>query len=240
MHFWNQFPDTLKPDPKLHVDVLSSYQMYQLASITDLYTAINNTKAKILDSRIGSKLIRGYFSEEDINQSELMMLGDIQWRVNPPTVTSFLWHRLLLFPSRKSLNIKTHKQIDDKATPQVDKSILDYGFVTTRPSVIAYSPLLNSTQGFDGRRLPSLQREALLKYVAFTVGLDDMSMGKIFEVRERLLYLLSEISRVKFKTDSETIFKKLANKLSYCHRKTTDSPRCMLHKKTLGHGKATS
>ena len=237
----DRFLDTLKSAPELHVDALNSYRMYQLASMTALYITVKTTEEKILDPRIVSKLSRGFFSEEDIKRTEVMMLGALQWRVNPPTATSFLRHLLLLLPACKTVDIKTRKQIDDKATHQVEKSILDYGFVTTRPSVIAYAALLNSTQGVDGRSLPSSERAAFLKDMAFTVGLDDMSLNEIAEVRERLLVLLSESSCVKFKTDSETICQKSAKKQSYCHSEPTDSPRCVLHKKkALGHGKATN
>ena len=236
----DRFLDTLLATPNSHMEALNSRETYELASMTALYIIVKINETEILDPRILSDFSMGDFSEEDIKRTEAAMLTALRWRVNPPTAISFLRHLLALLPTSENVDAGTIRAIYEMATHQVEKSILDYRLVTTRPSVIAYAAILNSIQGIDRQSFPSSDCVPFMKDVALTVGLGDMPRSKITEVRERLLDLLSKSTCIMSKADSESPCQKITKGLLYCRRLATHSPICTLYKKTpYGYSKDT-
>ena len=216
----DRFLDTQKKNPEPVKDVLSCRRMYQLVSMTALYTAVKITEFQILDPRLLSSISKGNYSEEDIEKTESSMLRALQWRVNPPTATSFLRHLIALLPVGESVDAETRNKIFENATHQVEASVLEYELMTTRPSVVAYAALLNSMKGIGGQRIPPPEWVSFLDNVAVILDFDDKSKSEVIEIRERLLGILFESSNFVSKPGKE--------KLRHCHSSSPHSPRCVL------------
>ena len=217
---WIAFLTPKKKNPEPVKDVLSCRRMYQLVSMTALYTAVKITEFQILDPRLLSSISKGNYSEEDIEKTESSMLRALQWRVNPPTATSFLRHLIALLPVGESVDAETRNKIFENATHQVEASVLEYELMTTRPSVVAYAALLNSMKGIGGQRIPPPEWVSFLDNVAVILDFDDKSKSEVIEIRERLLGILFESSNFVSKPGKE--------KLRHCHSSSPHSPRCVL------------
>ena len=117
--------------------------IFQLASMTCLYTAIKVHESEALQPKTIVQLSRGIFSVKEIEEMEVKILFAIKWRTSPPTALAFVQHFLKAVP-HGSLNGGDHKVIFELAKIQTELTLSDYSYVCKNASSIAYAALANS------------------------------------------------------------------------------------------------
>jgi lipoyl(octanoyl) transferase len=134
-----------------HLDrYLGSYEgtvdknLFQLLAMTCLYMSIklNEYKHLIIPGSRSSmdtilQLSRGFFTLEEMEKMEFDVLNVLGWHVHPPTPQVFVKHFLFF------LGIEQH-EIHDLSQFMVELSIMDYFFVSYKPSEVALASLLNA------------------------------------------------------------------------------------------------
>jgi len=141
---------------------LQDRNIYQLASMTTLYTAIKIHERQAMNPQLVSMLSQGTYTPEQIEQMEATILSALEWRMNPPTILSFAREYLELIPS-EALSETERKAASEIAVVQAEAAVADYKLITTPASLIAYCTVMNSLEsmGIDLK---------LLKYVEIVLG----------------------------------------------------------------------
>lgn len=83
------------------------------------------------------QLSRGVFTLQEMEQMESNVLQQLRWHVHPPTPQIFIKH-FLIFLSVEDVELHDHAQF------MIELSVMDYFFVSYKPSEIAIAALLNS------------------------------------------------------------------------------------------------
>jgi hypothetical protein len=134
------------------VPALERGQTYLLAAVTCFYTAAKAHETKVTDpepqmiSPCMFHLIRGH----DIVEMESIILPALQYRVHPPTPTSFV--RLYLNVLTATMMIPSlmdplyNRTVLEASTRQIKEAMSLHQFVTVPASVIGYCCLMNSLE----------------------------------------------------------------------------------------------
>jgi hypothetical protein len=123
--------------------ILRDRNEFQLAVMAALYTAIKIHQAEAVSSKSISALSKGRYGQDDIEAMEARMIFALRWRMNPVTVSAFVRSFIDQIPQVAGIDTKTLYRL---AKIQTDAAVRDYAFVTIRPSVIAYSAILNAVE----------------------------------------------------------------------------------------------
>jgi hypothetical protein len=70
--------------------ILLDHDLFQLAAMTALYSAVKIHKHKAMDPNLVFTWSRGAHSPQVVKAMEQQMLNAIQWRVNPPMAMLFV------------------------------------------------------------------------------------------------------------------------------------------------------
>jgi hypothetical protein len=119
--------------------------VYQLASMAALYTAIKIHEPNAMDPKSVARLSRGAFSPQEIEKMEAKLLHALKWRVNPPTTLSFVRKLLSLIPEQV-LHRDLRGAVFDLTRCQTEFSISTYQLVPVAASTVAYSALMISLE----------------------------------------------------------------------------------------------
>lgn len=160
---------------------LADRNIYQLASMTSLYSAIKVHERQAMNPQLVSMLSQGTYTPEQIEEMETTILAALQWRMNPPTILSFVRAYLELIPS-DVISEAERKTAFEISVVQAETAVSDYKFIATPSSLIAYCTVVNSLEsmGVDLK---------LLKYVEIMVGQAisiDCSMNNVTDVQRYL------------------------------------------------------
>jgi hypothetical protein len=117
--------------------------VYQLASMTALYTSVKINEPRAMDPKLISLLSHGVFSCHAIEKMEIEILHAVKWRVNPPTSLAFIRELLDLIPEQV-LRKEMRQTAMDLSELQTGLVVANHPFVATRASTVAYSALMNS------------------------------------------------------------------------------------------------
>lgn len=153
--------------------------MFQLLAMTCLYLSIklNEYKHLLIPGSKSSmdtilRLSRGFFTLEQMERMEYDILQRLQWHVHPPTPQIMVKH-LLFF-----LSVEEH-EVHDLAQFMVELSVMDYFFVSYKPSEVAIAALMNAME----RLFP--HSTAYLNF-PFQNDLLDVCSPNVLACRERL------------------------------------------------------
>lgn len=123
---------------------LEDQMMYQLATITCLYIAMKFHESVSLDVTFFTKMSNGYYSKNQIFETEVIILFALQWKMNPPTVAVFVRHILQLLP-KSSMPNDLRQKVYESAQYQAEVATLDYTVsVLNRPSAVAMAIVMNA------------------------------------------------------------------------------------------------
>ncbi len=117
--------------------------LYQLASMTALYTAVKIHEAEAMDPQLVSKLSRGAYSASEIEEMERLLLQGLKWRVNPPTTMSFVRELMNLIP-HETLELETRNTLMDITKYQIELTVGQEELFKIPPSLIALAALRNT------------------------------------------------------------------------------------------------
>mmetsp|Transcript_7453 Transcript_7453/g.8521 ORF Transcript_7453/g.8521 Transcript_7453/m.8521 type:complete len:462 (-) Transcript_7453:237-1622(-) len=158
--------------------------LFQLLAMTCLYLSIklNEYKHLLIPGSKSSmdtilQLSRGFFTLEEMEKMEYDILQRLRWHVHPPTAQIFMKHFLFFLSGEE-------KELDDLAQFMIELSVMDYFFVSYKPSEIALAALLNSMD-----RLGSQTRQI---HFPFNCNFVDMHSPAVRACRERLSLIYAQ------------------------------------------------
>jgi len=126
---------------------------FQLVTMSCLYLAMKAKGENRVPIEYMVQLSRGTMDKCQLEGMEMQLLTKLAWMVNPPTAFDFAEHYLhLLRPSYRNgcvqmtalLNSSKMKALVDQTAFLVELSVLDYYFVSFRPSTVALAALFNA------------------------------------------------------------------------------------------------
>eukprot|EP00545_Synedropsis_sp_CCMP1620_P001511 CAMPEP_0119014584 /NCGR_PEP_ID=MMETSP1176-20130426/9993_1 /TAXON_ID=265551 /ORGANISM="Synedropsis recta cf, Strain CCMP1620" /LENGTH=303 /DNA_ID=CAMNT_0006967787 /DNA_START=89 /DNA_END=1000 /DNA_ORIENTATION=- len=159
--------------------VLENRKIFQLCTMTCLYTAIKTHEPEAMDPQVISGLSRGAYSAKQVEAMERRILGAIKWRMNPPTSLSFVRSFISLMPG-VGMGKDLRKSAFEMAKYQAELAVEEYSFVNVNSSMIAFAALANALQSVDAER-----KDEYFKRVSCAAGIDTTSKAFI-ECRQSL------------------------------------------------------
>ena len=157
--------------------------LFQLLAMTCLYLSIklNEYKHLLIPGSKSSmdtilQLSRGFFTLKEMEKMEYEVLQRLRWHVHPPTAQLFVKHFLFF------LSCEEH-ELHDLAQFMIELSVMDYFFVSYKPSEIAMAALLNSME-----RLGRNNASRIFHITRFI----DINSPAILACRERLSLIYAQ------------------------------------------------
>ena len=145
--------------------VLFDRERYQLVVMSSLYLQAKIHQSQALNPSSISKLSRGKFTKDDIEQMEYEILTTLQWNINPPTSNDYVYeilNHLLNDDDNDNDNDnddddddddddeKTTTRIIELVNCQIDEAICDYELSCLyRPSHVALAAILNALESLN-------------------------------------------------------------------------------------------
>lgn len=127
---------------------------FQLLAMTCLYLSIklNEYKHLLIPGSKSSmdtilQLSRGFFTLKEMENMEFEVLQRLQWYVHPPSAQLFVKHFLFIISVEE-------QELHDLAQFMIELSVMDYFFVSYKPSEIAIAALLNAMDRLGKKNLP--------------------------------------------------------------------------------------
>lgn len=150
-------------------DYLLDQYDFQLASITCLYIAIKVHEPMELGMKTICELSRGKYVVAQISRMEKEILISLQWKVNPPTIESFVQHYLMLLPS--SLPAPVRGLLLDATQYLSELSTVDYDlFISYKPSVIGLAVVEYALKKIDNAQFSSSLKNKFIKNLRVVSG----------------------------------------------------------------------
>lgn len=159
-------------------------QIYQLAAMSCLYTAVKIHEPEAMNPQLVSNLSRGTYSPKQIEEMEANILQALDWRMNPPTALSFV--RLMMDMVASDVLSKNVRQtIYDLSKYQTELAVNEHAFLTIKPSIVAYCALMNA---FESLSMDKVTVDSVGQVLADAVGLDLYDGDSTIELVTSWLY----------------------------------------------------
>jgi hypothetical protein len=161
--------------------------LFKLASMTTLFMAAKMFNTKQISINCLVELSRGEFDMSHLAEMERIILKALDWRVNPPTVQSFIGYLLVFLPLH---NKRLARSIRQRATFFAELCCYDYRFVNQDRSLIAVSCILNALEDTDNDDVDVSRyvREDFLETIRSKLSLEfegkemETSQGRLFHL----------------------------------------------------------
>lgn len=135
-------------------EALQNRSTYQLASMTCMYMAIKIHERQAMSPDVVSQLSQGVYSPLQIEQMETKILTALDWRMNPPTVTSFSRALLLL----AGISSREYEVAMELARLQSEVATSAYHLMATPPSIVALAISCNALESLGSIKRSNLRR----------------------------------------------------------------------------------
>jgi hypothetical protein len=167
--------------------------MYQLAAMTALYSAIKLNEPEAMPPTLVANLSQGLFRKEQVEAMEVAMLNAIRWRVNPPTAIAFIHQFLDLLIHGADHHLlgvcisdEARSSVIELSEFQTEVAVRDADFIHVQASTVALASLLNSFDRMHMDRCRQSHIQAVLSEAA-NIHIDDSHESSPFlDVRTRL------------------------------------------------------
>lgn len=123
-----------------------SREMFQLYSITLLYTSIKLYSSKTLSVDDMTKICGGIYDKKDIESAEMHMLEALDWKLWPPLASSFVQDLIVLIPECSSVQ---RQRIYQRSLDVIDLAMADSSLVGKRQSNIAVASVIAAAMQGD-------------------------------------------------------------------------------------------
>jgi hypothetical protein len=169
--------------------------VFKLASITTLLMATKIFNAKQISINCLIELSRGQFDMSHLAEMERIILKALDWRVNPPTVQSFIGYLLAFLPLHDE---RLARSIRQRAIFFAELCCYDYRLVTQDRSLIAVSCIVNALEDTDDDDVDVSRelRQDFLETIRSKLSLE-FEGDEMETTRGRLLYLYTCSAQVK-------------------------------------------
>mmetsp|Transcript_29075 Transcript_29075/g.45181 ORF Transcript_29075/g.45181 Transcript_29075/m.45181 type:complete len:356 (-) Transcript_29075:436-1503(-) len=118
---------------------------FQLAAVTTINLAIKLYEHNKMDHRTLVSLCRGKFQLEDIVRMEMVIMRELNFYLHPPTPIAFCSLFLSLFPENFA-PYDVMVDVGEVTNFLTELAVLDYWFVTKKPSSIALGAIMISLE----------------------------------------------------------------------------------------------
>ena len=137
-----------KGDSDISKDILQDRSKYQLLIITCLYIAVKLNEPEVLSPHILSQLSQGRYTEQDIEEEELRVLGALDWRLTGPTASEYVLHFLALdiMPDRSHVETAAALSVKAISRTQAELSVSDQSLVSVPYSILALASVRNAME----------------------------------------------------------------------------------------------
>jgi len=176
--------------------LLHDRKSFQLAAMCALYTAIKIFEPTQMGIDLMAELSRGCYTQTEIADMEKMILGALEWRMNPPTPDRFVREFIRLFPSSSITASETTTAISDISQLQISLAISEWDFVGSKPSVIALSSILNAVELIDEYYCPTSAKMTFISQIE-KIYMASTQSTEIKQMRRMLLVSISESPSTK-------------------------------------------
>jgi Cyclin, N-terminal domain/Cyclin, C-terminal domain len=158
---------------------LQDRNIYQLAAMTALYSAIKIHERQALSPKVVSQLSRGIYTDCQITEMETTLLKALAWKLHPPTAISFVRELLAALPTHL-LDASMKDTVFEISQVQTELAVSDYRFIETPSSTVAFCAILNALEccGYDLKRL-----NAIISTLAEAIGLFDPQCVTVVETQ---------------------------------------------------------
>lgn len=163
---------------------------YKLAAMTSLFVAIKLRNPRKFSIDTLATLSRGEFNTSHIAQMELIMLKTLDWRLNPPTIQSFIctWGNHLFKETYATESIQ-------RAFFLAEIAVFDTLLASKQRALLAIAALAHGMEGLGRYGCPSGQMEiAMLRKLETDFGIH-YALEEIHSIRKRLCYIYSKTSQ---------------------------------------------
>ena len=170
--------------------------LFQLLAMTCLYLSIklNEYKHLLIPGSKSSmdtilQLSRGFFTLKEMEKMEYEVLQRLRWHVHPPTAQVFVKHFLFF------LSIE-EEELHDLSQFMIELSVMDYFFVSYKPSEIAIAALHNAMDRLG-------HKSAAQHSFPFTSQFFDINSPAVLACRERLSLIYKQANEQNALDDHE-------------------------------------
>jgi hypothetical protein len=119
--------------------------LFQLASMTALYTAVKIHEPEAMDPKLVANLSRGLYTIDEIEEMERDMLTALDWRVNPPTSLSYCREFLKIIPD-EILDSSMRETVYELSKVQIELSVREHAYIAVKPSTTAFCSFMNAIE----------------------------------------------------------------------------------------------
>ena len=143
-----------------------------------------------------AELSRGEFQEGHIAEMERIMLQSLSWNLSPPTTACFIGFLHTLLPS--SVKQSARQTILQRSNFFSELAVLDYDFVTFKPSDRAFAAILNVLDGIDASHMSEEDKSVFIQEIENAFE-DKLALSKnISIIREKLWNLYRQSEQFKY------------------------------------------
>ena len=158
-------------------------KVFQLAAMTALFLAVKLHERSKLSMSSMIELSRGCFTVNQMAAMEISLIRSLRWNLHPPTSQSFVQRFLLLLPST-GVNSDILYDVLELSRFLTELSVIDYFFVSHRPSKVALAALANAME--DIASVPVDAQIQFAEILRSQYDIDVVSSSSILECRRRL------------------------------------------------------
>jgi len=134
---------------------------YKLAAITSLYLAVKIYNRKPISSKSLASLSNGEFLVEDIAEMEDMILKTLDWKMSPPTASSFCGYFHGLLPT--SIKPSVRQTILQRSCFFSELAVMNYSFLSFNPSEVAFAAISNSLEGLESFNMSNEAKQDFIR-----------------------------------------------------------------------------
>jgi hypothetical protein len=167
--------------------------VFKLASMTTLFMAAKVFHPKQISISCLAELSRGEFNMSDLAAMERIILQALDWRLNPPTVQSFIGYLMVLLPL---CAVSLARSIQQRAIFFAELCCYDYRFATQDRSLIAVSCILIALEDTDNDVVSRDLRQDFLETIRLKLSLQ-FEGTEMATSQSRLLHLYTCSSQAK-------------------------------------------
>ena len=153
-----------KPATPTH-KYLSSRMQYQLLSTTALYTAIKLHEIVAFGSDVFAIFCNDLYTKQEIEDIEMELLMDLQWKICTPTSIQMAYSILSLMLPHGILPDSSWAYLLDEVIFQTEYAVRDYELslsAMSRPSTVTLASIINTLEGMYDEQACLMALQALL------------------------------------------------------------------------------
>ena len=200
-------------------------KVFQLAAMTALFLSVKIHEPSKLSMSSMIELSRGCFSVQQMVAMEVSLIRGLRWFLHPPTAHSYVQRFLLLVPISEMITANCLYEVLELSRFLVELSVIDYFFVTQRPSHIALAAIANAMEAIA--TIPSQSQAQVLQFLQRMHNIEMGASSSIVDCRDRIQLLFALQGSLAAPSCSTAQGTSSTATSGVCHRVAGNSPVCV-------------